>query len=769
MTRIVPSHVEIEGHVYERLTIWSGTELPPWPANVDLSVVGRSIERVDGVAKVTGRARYTNDQSLPGQLTAQVLRSPHAHARICRLDTSRAAAMPGVNGVICYRSTPCLRLPNGQPLFDRTLHFAGQPVAAVAAETADQADAALAQLQVTYEELPFAVNATQAAEPGAPLVQACGNLPPKSNPQRYQRGDLGQGEAEAEVVVDLTVETPIAIHACLEPHCAISRWDGEQLTVWTSTQYVSGIAGQIAGLLQVPESRVQVISQAIGGAFGSKQFVGEEVVLSALLARMTGRPVSLYLDREAESVATGYREPTHQHLRLGARRDGTLTFIEHTVVNGIGAYGVHRMEVVGPSQRLYRCPNVSTSETLVWTNLAPARAFRGPGYVEGTFALELAMDELARRLDQDPLLLRRKNLAEIDQVAEQPYSTKPLEEAYNLGAAAVGWDDPKPAASRPQRRRGRGVASQIWGGGGGPPAYAWVQLDSGGTATVVLGSQDIGTGTRTALTQIAAEALGFRPVDVRISEGDSAYGPYAPASGGSMTVASVGPAVRAAAEQARGILLDAAAQHLKQSPESLSVVEGEIRYGLVGERHLSVADLLKQLAPFAIVGQGDRAPNPRGLTVNTFGAQFAEVEVDVETGEIEVLRIVAAHDCGRVVSPRQAESQVDGGVTQGLGYALMEQQIVDPHTGIVLNPNLESYLIPTIADVPPIQARLLDEIDPLDNNLGVKGLGEPPIIPTAPAIANAVADAIGVPVLALPLTRPRVLAACKQAKEKNRA
>lgn len=771
MTQVIANQVEIEGHVYERFTIWSGEELLPWPASDQLAVVGRDVPRVDARSKVTGRATYTDDVFLPGMLYTAVLRSPHAHARVRRIGLTRAAAVPGVRAVIGHRDVPKATLPNGQPLFDRTVRYAGQAVAAVAADSEEIARAALEEISVTYETLRFTIDPAVAALNGAPLVQPCGNRSVPGNPRAYRRGDIRVGESEAHATVDLELRTQAALHQCFEPHCAVCRWDGEDLTVWTSTQGISAAADDLARMLGLPLDRVRVVATAIGGGFGSKQFAGEEALIPALLARRTGRPVKLSLDRLAESVATGHREATVQRIRLGARRDGTLTFIEHVVTAGIGSYGDHAMSVTGPSQDLYRCPNVRTEETAVYTSLSPARAFRGPGYTEGIFALESAMDALAAKLQLDPLTLRRRNDVDFDQSQRQPYSSKPLDEAYCQGAAMLEWEKPKPPASRPSRRLGRGMATQFWGGGGGPPAYAWVKVNADATADVVLGSQDIGTGTRTAFAQIAAEELGLRLTDVRVVEGDSARGPYAPTSGGSQTISSVGPAVRAAARNARRTLLQIAGQELREPTENLEIRDGKVYHGAAGEEAVPVVSILEHLGPFSIVGQGDRAPNPRGVAIRTFGAHFAEVEVDVETGEVYLTRYAAVHDCGRLISPLQARSQVAGGITQGIGYALTETQVVDPRTGIVLNPNLEGYLIPTIADVPAVEAKFLDLVDEVDNSLGVKGLGEPPIIPCAPAIANAIADAIGVRVTELPITRATILEALRRQRgqEKRRA
>ncbi|HLG51302.1 MAG TPA: xanthine dehydrogenase family protein molybdopterin-binding subunit [Chloroflexota bacterium] len=767
--RIFRTRVEFEGREYEEETLWSGAEPPPWGPEAELKVAGRAVARVDAVDKVTGRARFTEDVVVPGMLYAAVLRSPHAHARVRRVDTRRAVSLDGVRAVLYHGNAPSIVLPNGEPIFDRWVRYYGQAVAAVAATTEERAREGIARIAVQYETYPFVTDPDQAAREGAPLVQPCGNRPAGHNPRVYERGDPRQGEQEAEVLIEQEFRTPVVVHQCFEPHCAVCWWDGAELTAWTSTQAVHAVADALAAVFGLPRNRVHVRAEAIGGGFGSKQHLGEEVVLAALLARQTGCPIKLSLDRDAESVATGHREATVQRVRLGARRDGTLTLIDHRAVIGLGAYGREGMSVTGPSRELYRCPNVHTEELFTYTNLAPARAFRGPGYTEGLFALESAMDDLARRLRLDPVELRLRNLTDDEPVGVRPYSSKPLDTIYRIGAAAAGWSSPKPAPSRPWRRRGRGMATQIWGGGGGPPAYAWIRLEPDGTAVVLVGSQDIGTGTRTALAQIAAEELGLPLESVRVEEGDSLYTPYGPTSAGSQTVSSIGPAVQAAAYQARTALLAIAADRLGEPADSLVIREGAICHGTAGERRLPIADLLRPLSPFALLGQGDRGPNPVGVAIRTFGAHFAEVEVDIETGEIFLVRLVAVHDCGRVISPLQARSQVAGGVIQGIGYSLTEELVVDPSTGIALNPNLQGYLLPTAADVPGIEALFSGEIDSVANSLGVKGLGEPPIIAVAPAIANAVADALGIRLANLPITRARILDALQRTREQTGA
>ncbi|MEA2511328.1 MAG: xanthine dehydrogenase molybdenum-binding subunit, partial [Thermomicrobiales bacterium] len=478
------------------------------------------------------------------------------------------------------------------------------------------------------------------------------------------------------------------------------------------------------------------------------------------LSQRSGRPVQLMLDREAENLAVGNRNPTRQHLRLGAKRDGTLTAIAVEIEQGAGAHmaGGEGSETAGMYQTLYRCPHVRTEQCVVYTNTGPAVAFRAPGHVEAAFALEQAMDELARRLEIDPIELRLRNYTERNQLEEEPYtSPDSLRLCYQRAAEAFSWRGYQRPPATGSKRRGIGFAAHDWGGSGYPPGYAWVKLNSDGTADVVTGTQDIGTGTRTALTQVAAEELGLSMGSVDLHLGDTANGPYAPVSSGSATQATIGPAVRAAAADAKKQLLEAASKYLEAPPERLRVRDGKIFVeGEPEDRAVPVGDVTAAIAPHMIQGRGARGPNPEGKSVRTFGAQCVEVEIDVETGDVTVLRVVASHDCGRIINPTMVEAQVIGAVTQGIGYALTEGRVVDERFGVVLNANLEEYKVPTVADVPPIEHAEVNVPDPEANPTGAKGIGEPPLVPTAPAIANAIFDAIGVRAYDLPLSRHRI-------------
>jgi CO/xanthine dehydrogenase Mo-binding subunit len=641
--------------------------------------------RLEGPDKVAGRARYAGDRNLPGQLYARVLRSPHPHARLRRLDTSRAAALPGVRAVLSSADAPAISWYDESLLFDTTLRFVGDEVAAVAAEAPEIAEDALRLIEAVYEPLPFTLGFENLL---------------KEKIQTVSRGDAAAGLRLAEVVVDEAYATQTALHQALEAHGCTAAWEGERLTLFESTQGMFDVRDEVAEKLGLPPERVRVVTEHMGGGFGAKQVAWKHSVIAALLARRAGRPVQLMLGREEECLASGNRNATRQHVRLGARRDGTLTAIEARILVQSGAYmaGGEASDVVGTYRTLYRCPNVRIEQVPARSNTGPAVAFRAPGHAEATFALESAMDELARKLGMDPVELRLQNIAEVDQSdGDKPYT--------NAGSLRHCMELVRQRMSPRRKNRGWGFAIHDWmGGSGWPPAEVRIER-AAGRATVVTGAQDIGTGTRTAIARVAAEALGLPlgKIDVRL--GDTDLGLRVVTSSGSASLASLGPAILEAAEK----------------------------------------------------GEGKRKDNRKDKSIRTCGAQAVEVEVDAETGEVRVLRVVAAHDCGRIVDAVLVESQLCGGILQGLGYALMEERIVDAASGEVLNANLEEYKVPTVADLPEIVNAMESMPDPEANPTGAKGIGEPPIIPTAPAIANAVFDALGVRLRELPLKREKLL------------
>jgi CO/xanthine dehydrogenase Mo-binding subunit len=679
-------------------------------------------------------------------LHAAVLRSPHARARVKRLDLARALAAPGVRGALG---------PGDSHVLTREPGFFGEPVAAIAADTPAQAGAALARIEVEWEPLEPLLDPDEAVARGSLI----------GRPKRYERGDFERGLAEAEVVVEAEYRTATVLHNALETHQSVCEWEGDTLTVYISTQFIWGVREEVATELGLPEDKVRVVCHYMGGGFGAKNGPDEHTFIGAELARRTGRPVRCALSRREENLGAGNRHATVQRLTAGARADGTITALGGEFVMAVGWDGF-QSSCAGLLKMLYACENVRTVEYGARLNTAPNDAFRAPGFVEGTFGLECLLDELAAKLDVDSLELRRRNHADSDRVDGRPFSTKNLVECYRRAEPHWARRAAVRARSEGSWKRGVGLASQIWYGGGGPPSYAWVRLGADGRATVITAMQDIGTGTRTAMAQIAAEELGLPLERVEVAIGDSARGPYASVSAGSSTTPSMGPAVRAAAADAARQVIEIAAQRYHVEERVLSLKDGHVVSGDGGSWRLE--EVTGLLDDAQILGKGSRGPNPTGMRVLTFGIQVAEVAVDVETGEVRVERIAAVHDIGRVINPLGASSQVEGGIIQGLGHTLFEQRVLDPGSGSVLTQTLDAYKLPTMADIPEIVTELLDIPDPHLTNLGSKGLGEPPIIPTAAAIANAIRDATGADVRSLPITREEMLRSLRAARERER-
>jgi CO/xanthine dehydrogenase Mo-binding subunit len=738
VARLIRTEKEVEGRYTEQWIVVEEDTLDQWPAG-PLEDVGRPTPRIDGLQRARGEARYTADIQLPGMLHAAVLRSPHACARLKRIDLERARRAPGVRGVV-------------GPL-NEDIGYQGQAVAGVAAETLAEAQAAVKLIDVEWEVLEPLLDPDEAVRRGELVGQ-----------RTEERGDVERGFAEADVVVEGVYRTQTVLHNSMETHQSVCEWEaGDRLTVYISTQYIWGVRGNLAEHYGLPPDHVRVVCRFMGGGFGSKNGPGDYTIVAADLARETGRPVKCALTRREENVDSGNRNATIQRLKAGARSDGTLTALEGEFVNATGWDG-WLSSTGGPMEMLYACENMRLGERGARLNTAPMKAFRAPGFVEGTFGLECLMDELAARLDLDPLELRRRNHSDSDATDGRPFSSKNLLECYRRAERHWSRREEVRARSQGPWRHGVGMASQIWYGGGGPPSYAWVRIGADARAVVVTAMQDIGTGTATAMAQIAAEELSLSVDRVDVSLGDSARGPYASVSAGSSTLPSMGPAVRAAAADAARQILEIAAQRFNVEEPLLSLHKGRIVSADGGSWALE--EVTGMLESAQILGKGSRGPNPTGMRVLTFGVQVAEVAVDIETGDVRVDRVAAIHDVGRVINPLGASSQVEGGIIQGLGHTLSEERLLDPHSGAVLTQTLDSYRMPTIADVPEIMTELIDIPDPHLTNLGSKGLGEPPIVPTSAAIANAIRDATGADVRSLPISREEMLRALREARER---
>jgi xanthine dehydrogenase YagR molybdenum-binding subunit len=514
MAKLVKIRNEIEGRIEEEFALVDEPKTIPWDIEEELYVVGKPIPRVDGDQRVSGAARYPSDIQLPGMLHARILRSPHAHARVKRIDTTRAQALPGVRAILTRANVPETVWRHGKPLFDEIVRYEGDEVAAVAADSIAIARHAVRLIEVEYEPLPFVTDTSAALRDDAPQIWDGKNLM-DGEPEVYERGDVEKAFKQADVIVEGEFETPTQVHNSFETHGSVVTWEGDQLTVYDSTQNVHGVRDRVADYLGMQKNKVRVVKHFMGGGFGSKNSAGVYTVIAALLAKQTNRPVRLFLDRSEENHSSGSRSSTKQYLKIGAKKDGTLVAMDLRGYSNVGAHATWAGALEVPVKELYDCKNVRTRVYNVFTNTGPFAAFRAPGVVEAMFAVESLMDELAEKLGMDPLDLRIKNYARRSPLEGKPYSSKGLLDAYQEGARAIGWYDRRRAKGRGLKddpssiRRGIGMASQIWFGAGGAPSYAQIKIHPDASATIITGTQDIGTGTKTILTQIAAEELSL--------------------------------------------------------------------------------------------------------------------------------------------------------------------------------------------------------------------------------------------------------------------
>ncbi len=757
--KIVKSKFHFENNLIETLGEVSTEKYKPLPPDDKLKYLGKEIPRIDGYDKVSGAPGYTFDIDLPHMAFAKILRSPFPNAKIKNIDTKKAEELEGVYQILTYKNAPEIEWFHGATfLFDPHVRYEGDEVACVAAESEDTAIKALKLIKVDYEELPFVVDAGEAMKSDAPKIYESGNI--QGQPEKYERGDVEKGFKEADAVFEETYSTQVVVHNPTEVHCSVVDWSHDKLTIYDSTQGIFDVRDSAAKSLNVDQSDVRVIKKYMGGGFGSKLEIGKYTVMAALLSRKTGRPVKIALDRKEMNLAVGNRPDSFQKLKGGAKKDGTLTALTLYSYGSVGAYP-DSAGTSWPLRTMYKCPNVKTEEYNVFINAGRARPFRAPGHVQGIFALDSLIDDLADKIGMDPLDFRLKNIAEVDQVFNVPYTSKLLKEAYLKGAEAIDWyKKRKPAGSdKGTVKKGFGMASQIWWGGGGPPAGALLKLNDDGSARVIAGTQDLGTGTYTYIAMVAAEILEIPLEKISVTLGDTGIAPFCGSSGGSTTASSVSPAVRDAAEKMKEKLLSAAAAIWEIPQEQLVYSEGKVLNSKDKSEQITISEIINKLHQKTLITEGAREENPKGYTTNTFGAQFAEVEVDTDTGKVRVLKVVAAHDIGRVLNKKTLDNQFHGGIIQGLGYALMEDRVIDRNTGKVLTTDLHNYKMPTIADAPEIEVYIVSEGDSLLSNTGVKGIGEPAIIPTAGAIANAVYNALGVRIKSLPITPDKILKA----------
>ena len=748
------------------------------------ALLGTDEVRIDGRDKVSGQADYTSDLARDGMLWAAFTTSPYAHARIVRIDTRRAAALPGVHVVLSLENTRGWHTywyMIAQPAFPEEIAYAGQEVALVAAETVDIAAQALALIEVEYEVRPAALTPRDAMKPDAPRVPVLDvERPREGNVQQpvylRARGDVERGLAEADVVSESRFSLPTQYHVDIQTRCCIADWDGGRLTVYEASQGVWNVKRELAKSLGLEEDRVRVVVQNMGGGFGSKAGAQRVVHYAARLAMLAGRPVRLELTRPEEFLSHPRRYAGEVTMRLGARRDGTLTAIDAEIVLDIGSgslYAGRYAMTLHQISELYRCPSVRVRIVAVYTNTTPTGPQRGVLDPIATFSTEAAIDDLAARLGMDPLALRMKNYAEDfqgldDTTPALPYTSKHLDACLAAVADAIGWSerDRLKAEARGPVRRGVGIAAYCIERGGYAPfsAKADVVARPDGSVEVQAGVVEIGAGQITILPMIAAEELGLPPERIHIHHGDTDGTHYAPSSHASRITSEMGPAVLQAAAQVRGRLCELVAARLEVSPLDLVAAEERIYVRGVPERGMSFTEACALMDGPEIRATGSRAPNPDDVIFRLFGAHGAEVEVDVETGELRVLRIVCSHDIGRPINPKLVESQQYGGAVMGLGYGLYEEAELDGKSGVLLTPDVHQYRVPTALETPVIEARNVEREDAF-YPYSAKPVGEAPLVGVMPAVRNAIRHALDLGIDTLPITPARILEALAARKK----
>ncbi|MGC8640749.1 MAG: xanthine dehydrogenase family protein molybdopterin-binding subunit [Isosphaeraceae bacterium] len=711
-----------------------------WPENPRL--IGTKVLRVDGLLKASGRAKYPSDVRPEGMLFGVLLYSPHAHAKIKSIDTAAAEKMPGVKAVSIIAQAGA------------TLRYQGDDIAAVAAETEEQARDAVRAIKVEYEVLPHVVTEPQAMAEGAPVVFKGGNV---RKGRANANGNPDGAMAKADVVIEGTYTLPVITHTCLETHGLTARWDGpDKLTVWSSTQAVQVVAAELGEALNIPQANVTVLTDYMGGGFGSKFGADVWGRTAAELAKKTGKPVRLFLDRVQEHLAAGNRPSASGKIKLGATKQGKLVAM-FAETHGTGG---NRGGSNFPLPYVYHVPASSRTHSEVFVNCGGARAMRAPGHPQGCALMEAAMDDLADRLNIDPLEFRLKNLDPGD------FHTPIYENEVRLGAELIGWRakrKPRGQNGTGPIRPGMGMALHQWGGGpGGEDKKVSCTISPDGSVELKTATQDLGTGIRTVLAIIAAEVLGLKATDIISNIGNSTFPPGQP-SGGSTTTATMAPPCLDAVTRARDAMFKRIAPILQASAQDLALKNGQLH--VKGEPIMNWKEACRKLGMASISETGDFTQGLAGSGVG--GCQFAEVTVDLETGVVRVKKIVAIQDSGLIMDRLTWESQIYGGVIMGLNYGLFEERIMDPITGVMLNPDMEMYKLAGASDIPEIIVRAYEPPD--QKGRGVIGVGEPPTISTAAAIANAVTNAIGVRVSEWPMTPRNILNALATASKEGKA
>jgi xanthine dehydrogenase YagR molybdenum-binding subunit len=728
------------------------------------SNIGQPLTRRDGVLKVKGEARYAADNHPSGMLYAVMAVSSIARGRVTHLDIAAAKSHRGVVDVMTPAHKPPLAedpdakvhpfMFRMELLQNDLVRYANQPIAVVIAETLEAATEGAALLSPQYEAQPARVG-LDADESFVPPVVGVGN------PAVIQRGDVEAGLAKASKHIDATYETPAQYHNAMEPHAIVAAWDGDTLSIDTPSQGLIMAQGRIAGLFGISPEKIHIRSPFLGGGFGSKGLISGPQILGIMAARLVGKPVKLILRREQMYGPVGHRAPTRQRIRIGANDDGALTAIDHHARTVSSSFDDFFEPAADASHTLYASPAITTSHEAVRVDTGTPLFMRAPGEATGSIALESAIDEAAWACGMDPLAFRIKNYAEVEPISGKPFSSKALRECYAKGAERFGWSE-RPLAPRQMRDEAGFLTG--WGMGTATfpalmfQAQARAVIRNDGSGVMETGAHDMGQGAWTAFAQIAADSLGLNLDQTEFKAGTSDL-PDAGIAGGSAHTASAGVAIHNAGADVIAKLAELATSN-ERSPlfgagnAGVIARDGRLFRRDDEDRSESYADILTCAGLAQIEGRGSGAPDPAAQTayaMHAHGAVFAEVKVDPDLGQIRVSRMVGAFAAGRVINPRLVRSQIFGGMIWGMSFALHEEALTDHRSGRILNANLAEYHVPVNADVPSLDALMIEEHDPHVNALGIKGVGEIGITGSAGAVANAVWHATGIRVRRFPI------------------
>ena len=729
-------------------------------AQKEFSIVGKRTPRIDAYERVTGQAQYTGDIQLPGMLYARVLRSPHPHAKIVGIDTSKAEKLPGVKTVIHYENAQVPWSSGGLThkrfIFNNPVRYVGDPVAAVAATDRQIAEDALKLIEVKYEKIPHVLDANEALKPDAAKITPNGNLSVGtgtfSSPIEEAWGDLDAGFKEADRVFEDTYITKHVNNAQIERRVSIAQWDAGKLTVFASTQGVSNARTDIAKDFNLPLSKVRVVCKYMGGGFGNKNQAQDYDYMAVVLARASGQPVKLEFTREDDYIGMHGRWASEQRYKIGVKNDGTITAVSLDAVTNMGAYRKQSGNLSGTD--FYNIPNFKKVIKAVHTNTVVAANYRAPAYPQSVFGFASFLDQIAHEMGLNPYDMFMKNRAQ-KYKTKLAFTSNYLEQCIIDGAKRIGWTEKwhKPGAMGGVRKHGIGMAL------GGYPfrpglGAATIRLNPDGTAHVLVGVSDIGTGAKSTMAIIASEALGIPLNRIQLTNGDTDATPYSVGESGSRTTAFTGTAVVAAAEDVRRQIFNRAAGQLKAKADELDLRDSEVFVKGDPAQKLPLERVVQNAGE--LIGRATTNPAFKDAEGKSFAAHFAEVEVDTVTGHVRITRYVAVHDSGTILNRLAAESQIKGGVTQGVGMAFSEELLIDRVTGIPVNPNYRDAKVPTHLEAPEVEVIFIENYDPY-GVFGGKVVGEPPITPAVATIANAIFNATGRRFKELPISPEKIL------------